>query len=231
MIPRDGQPAGEVFLNLAQLTQPLWELLGKNRTRVWDKAQEEAFTQVKKELCTLTVLSLYDPSVATKISAVASSYGLGAVLLQEQRDSMWKPVAYASRSMTKTETRYAQVEKEALAITWACDKFANYIIRLKVLVQTDHKPLIPLSGSKHLDELPPRILRLRLARVDYSLVHVPGKFSGQTLRGSCLQSAMCWVKRSSDPTESPQSPFFLLPDDHPVSWSHPNSRQQSHGKP
>ena len=124
---------GKFSCNLAQLTQPLRELLGKNRTWVWDKAQEEVFTQVKKELCTLTFLSLYDPNVATKISADASSYGLGAVLLQEQRDSMRKPVAYASRSMTKTETRYAQVEKEALAITWACDKFANYIIGLKVL--------------------------------------------------------------------------------------------------
>ena len=71
---------------------------------------------MKKELCTLTVLSLYDPNVATKISAYASSYGLGAVLLQEQRDSTWKPVAYDSRSMTNTETRYAQVEKEALAM-------------------------------------------------------------------------------------------------------------------
>ena len=69
--------------------------------------------------CQLTVPSkkLYDPNVATKISADASSYGLGAVLLQEQRDSTWKPVAYASRSMTKTETQYAQVAKEALAIT------------------------------------------------------------------------------------------------------------------
>ena len=87
------------------------------------------------------------------ISADASTYGLGAILLQEQRDSTCKPVAYTSRSMTKTEIRYAQVEKEALAITWACDKFANYIISLKVLIETDHEPLIPLIGLKHLDEL------------------------------------------------------------------------------
>lgn len=74
--------------------------------------------------------------------------------------SSWRPVAYASRSMSKTEKRYAQVE--ALAVTWACDKFANYIIGMKVLTETDHKPLIPLLGSKHLDDLPPRILRFRL---------------------------------------------------------------------
>ena len=90
---------------------------------------------------------------------------------------MWKPVAYASRSLSKTEQRYAQLEKEALAITWACDRFASYIIGMKILIETDHKPLISLLGSKHLDDLPPRILRfrLRLARVDYSITHVPGK--------------------------------------------------------
>lgn len=41
---------------------------------------------------------------------------------------MWKPVAYASQSMTNTERGYAEIEKEALAIVWACDKFADYII-------------------------------------------------------------------------------------------------------
>ena len=75
---------------------------------------------------TPTILTLYDPKAATKISADASSFGLGAVLLQKD-ESSWKPVAYASRSLTETK-RYAQIEKKALAITWACEKFSNYII-------------------------------------------------------------------------------------------------------
>ena len=71
-----------------------------------------------------TTLALYDCNAPTKISADASSYGLGAVLLQEA-DKHWRPVAYASRSMTETEQRYAQIEKEALAITWASEKFSD----------------------------------------------------------------------------------------------------------
>ena len=68
---------------------------------------------VKKELCKPALFAHYNPNAPTKISADASSYGLGAVLLQENDDS-WRPVAYASHSMTKTEERYAQIEKEAL---------------------------------------------------------------------------------------------------------------------
>ena len=62
------------------------------------------------------VLSPYSPEASTKISADASSHGLGAVLMQEV-NSYWKPVAFASRAMTETECRYAQIEKEALATT------------------------------------------------------------------------------------------------------------------
>ena len=100
-------------------------------------------------LTQLTVLAAYHPQAPTKVSADASSYGLGAVLLQKV-DSHWKPVAYASRAMTETERRYAQIEKEALATTWACDKFHKYILRRKFDIETDHRPLVPLFCSKHL---------------------------------------------------------------------------------
>ena len=75
------------------------------------------------------------------------------------------------------EKRYAQIEKEALVVTWACSKFSNYILGRPFLIETDHKPLVPILSTKHLDDLPPRILRfrLRLARFSYTIEHVPGK--------------------------------------------------------
>ena len=133
--------------------------------------QEEAFRLVKAELCKPTVLALYTPDAPTKLSADASSHGLGAVL-QQKTGGEWKPVAYASRSMSDTEKWYAQIEKGALETVWACDKFASYIVGLIFHIETDHKPLVPLLGSKHLDALPPRILRFRLR---LTIQHVPCK--------------------------------------------------------
>ena len=67
-------------------------------------AQEQAFSKVKAELAHPTILTLYNPNASLKISADASSFGLGAVLLQESSEG-WKPIAYASRSMTETESK------------------------------------------------------------------------------------------------------------------------------
>ena len=79
--------------------------------------------------------------------------------------------------MAPTEQRYAQIEKEALAITWACERFSHYISDSKFRIETDHKPLVPLLSTKLLNELPPRILRfmLRLMKYDFQIHHVPGK--------------------------------------------------------
>jgi hypothetical protein len=140
--------------NLAEITQPLRELLIKENQWVWGEPQRRAFQLVKEALTSTPVLAWFDPNRETVVSADASSFGLGAVLLQKQQTGDFKPVAYISRSMTPTEQRYAQIEKEALAFTWACEHLADYLIGLKFHIQTDHKPLVPLFSSKHLEELP-----------------------------------------------------------------------------
>ena len=166
---------GKFSSHIAELSSPLRGLLSSKNAWSWDASQEDAFMNIKAELTKPTVLALYNPKAATKISADASSHGLGAVLLQ--LNEYWQPVAYASRALTDTESRYAQIEKEALAVTWACERFSCYIIGKQIEIETDHKPLVPLLSCKPLEHLPPRVVRfrLRMMRFDYSIQHVPGK--------------------------------------------------------
>ena len=168
---------GKFTPHLADLTQPLRELLSHKNSWLWGPAQEKAFLQVKDELTKPSVLLLYDPLLQTKVTADASSFGLGAVLSQKDSTDFWRPVAFASRALSVTEKRYAQIEKEALAVTWASEKFQDFVLGKEFIIETDHKPLVPLLNSKNLDNLPPRVLRfrLRLARFNYMVEHKPGK--------------------------------------------------------
>ena len=163
--------------HLAQTTQPLRELLHKDRAWVWEEPQKSALREVKHLLTSAPVLALFDPSRETVVSADASSYGIGAVLLQRQDDGELKPISYISRSLTTTEQKYAQIEKEALAFTWACERLSDYLLGLHFHIHTDHKLLIPLFSVKNLDELPLRVqrFRLRMMRFSFSISHVPGK--------------------------------------------------------
>ena len=81
-----------------------------------------------------------------------------------------------------------QIEKEALAVTWACEKFHDYILGSKFSIESDHKPLIPLLSSKSLDHLPSRIVRfrLRLDRYNYTIQRVAGKelYTADTFTGT-----------------------------------------------
>ena len=85
--------------------------------------------------------------------------------------------SYLAGALSATERRYAQIEKEALATTWACERLADCLIGKRFRVETDHKPLVPILGSKNLEEMSPRIqrLRMRLLRFDFTVSHVPGK--------------------------------------------------------
>lgn len=77
------------------------------------------------------------------LSVDASSKGLGAVLIQDD-----KPVAYGSRALTETQQRYSQIEKETLAIWYGCTTFHDYVYGHNVLVESDHKMLRVMDRRK-----------------------------------------------------------------------------------
>ena len=102
---------------------------------------------------------------------------LDVVQMQRQPSGKMRTVAYASRSMTEIELRYPQIDRESLAIIWALEHWAEFLIGMRFKVQTDHKPMIPLLSTKLIDELPVRIqrFRMRLMRFDFAIAHAPGK--------------------------------------------------------
>ena len=122
-------------------------------------------------------LHFYDPKRYTVLATDASSFGLGHSLFQKQDNGDLKPVSYGSRALSPTEQRYSTIEKEALGVTYGCERNRDYLLGIDFHIETDHKPLVSLLGHKDLNDLPIRIqrFRLRLMQYSYTISHVPGK--------------------------------------------------------
>jgi len=134
--------------HLASYTRPIKDLLSEKNEWCWGAQQKEAFQRLQNELSSSRVLAPYSPTAETCVSADASSFGLGAVINQQQTDGTWRPIMLISRGLSEAEKHYAQIEKEALAETRACERLTPYLLGLKFTLETDHKPLVPLLSTK-----------------------------------------------------------------------------------
>lgn len=157
--------------NFSALTGQLRQLLKKDVGWHWQEAHSVAFNQVKEAISKDTILQYYDRNKPCVIQTDASSDGLGSCLMQQG-----KPIAYASRSLTSAERNYAQIEKELLAIVFACTKFCHYIYGTSTLVLSDHKPLEAIF-KKPINSTSPRLQRMLLQLLKYQVVvqYAPGK--------------------------------------------------------
>lgn len=157
--------------HLSNLTHSLRQLLKKDVDWFWDSNCQKDFELLKDTIAKAPCLQYFNENKTLTVSVDASKNGLGATLLQEG-----KPVAYGSASLTETQQRYAQIEKELLAVVYGLEHYNYYTYGRPVIVQTDHKPLLGLS-KKPYDSISPRLQRLllRLNRYDIQLDYVPGK--------------------------------------------------------
>lgn len=83
---------GKYIPAFATVGQPLYELLETKNAWTWGPPRQTAFENIKRMLSTAPVLPFYDIAESTTVSADASTYRLGAVLLQ-LHGGEWKPVA------------------------------------------------------------------------------------------------------------------------------------------
>lgn len=184
--------------NLAEHTAALRAVAKSKSEFVWEKPQQEAFHKVKELIMHAPTLKLFDPDLDITLTVDASSHSLGAVLLQHNG-----PVEYAAKSLSDTQRRYAQIEKELLAVLFACQRFHSYVYGRKLVIETDHKPLLGLV-KKPIAEATPRLQRilLHLQPYEFQLVYKPGKemFLADTLSRCCPENTDC-IDIPDDPLE------------------------------
>jgi hypothetical protein len=95
----------------------------------------------------------------------ASDYAMGAVLGQT-KDRKHHAIAYASKTLTRSQLNYATTEKELLAVVFAIDKFRSYLVGAKVIFYTNHAALKYLLTKK---DAKPRLIRWILLLQEFDL--------------------------------------------------------------
>lgn len=159
--------------DFSKITQPLKNCLKKKNKVTITKEFVDAFEKCKELLTNAPLLQYPDFEKPFLLTTDASNFALGAVLSQGPAGSD-KPIAFASRTLNDAETRYSAIEKELLAIVWACKHFRPYLYGKKFTILSDHRPLVWLNSIKEPGSRLTR-WRLRLAEYDYEIKYKPGK--------------------------------------------------------
>ncbi|KAK8783048.1 hypothetical protein V5799_015611 [Amblyomma americanum] len=131
------------LLNMSSLLAPLYRLLQKESKWKWASEEKRAFEAVKNSLINSDMLVHFDPTKELVLECDASPEGIGAVL-SHVIDGIERPIAFRSRTLTKTEKNYSQLEREALALVFAVVKFRDYLLCREFTLKTDREPLVGL---------------------------------------------------------------------------------------
>lgn len=132
---------------LSQLSEPLRKLTRSSEKFEWTDVQERSFCEIKRLMGDAKTLGIYDTDAPTRVIADAGPDAVGAVVVQKG-PSGWRPIGYASKSLSDPETRYSQTEKEALALVFACERFHLWLYGIEFELVTDHKALEYLFTPK-----------------------------------------------------------------------------------
>ena len=157
--------------NLTRKTHLMRSLLKRDTHFLWTSDMQKELDTIKNEIVNAVQLTHYDPNRPAVIETDASLKGLGAVLIQDE-----KPVRFLSKALTPAETNYSNIERELLAVLFACERLHTYTFGRKVSVHTDHKPLQSIF-QKPISLAPARLQRmlLRLSKYGIQVKYVGSK--------------------------------------------------------
>ena len=168
--------------NLSTVLAPLYKLLRKGQDWTWGPDQQRAFQAGKDLLKSPQTLAHFDEHAPVILACDASPWGLGCVLSIVDKHLGERPVAFYSRSLSKTEQRYSQTDREGLAVIAGVRRFHYYLAGREFRIRTDHKPLLGMLGEdKPISPMAsPRVTRwaLLLSGYKYKLEYVPGTRQG-----------------------------------------------------
>ncbi|GKB68623.1 reverse transcriptase domain-containing protein [Tanacetum coccineum] len=158
--------------DFSKISRPMTHLLEKNTPFIFSEDCILAFQTLKKKLTEDPILIAPNWDQPFEIMCDASDYAIGAVLGQ-RIEKHFRPIHYASKTMTEAETNYTTTEKEMLAVVYAFEKFRSYLIMNKSVVYTDHSALKYLFNKK---DAKARLLRwvLLLQEFDFKVIDTKG---------------------------------------------------------
>ena len=141
--------------------------------------QQKAFEEAKELLVSdESPSTLYDLNKDLYLACDASPYGIGAVLSHRMNNGDEHPITFASQSLSQAERKYAQLDKEGLAIIFGVKRFHQYLLGRKFIL-SDHKPLQHLfSEFKAIPHMASACIQrwaLTLSAYDYSIMYKAGK--------------------------------------------------------
>nr|GEY86868.1 uncharacterized protein [Tanacetum cinerariifolium] len=137
----------EGSLDFSKIARPMTRLLEKDTPFHFSKECVEAFQTLKRKLTKALILIAPDWDMSFELMCDASDFVIGAVLGQRQ-DKHFRPIHYASKTMTEAKSNYTIMEKEMLVVVYAFEKFWSYLIMNKSMVYTDHSALKYLFAKK-----------------------------------------------------------------------------------
>nr|GEU64954.1 reverse transcriptase domain-containing protein [Tanacetum cinerariifolium] len=135
--------------DFSKIARPMTRLLEKDTLFIFSKECVEAFLTLKRKLTEAPILIALDWDMSFELMCDASDFSIGAVLGQRQ-DKHFRPIHYASKTMTKAESNYTTTKKEMLVVVYAFEKFRSYLIMNKSIMYTDHFALKYLFAKKDL---------------------------------------------------------------------------------